>query len=114
MHDAYRVNKGGKGPFDQVMRGLDVLKRHEVDWNVLTTIHAANGDHGREVYRFLRDESGRHVHPVHPHHRAGVAEQTLPIADAGWGHGVTTGRCTRRTGTWSPAARWPPSSTAGS
>ena len=40
------------------MRGLDVLRRHEVDWNVLTTIHAVNGGHGREVYTFLRDDLG--------------------------------------------------------
>ena len=58
MHDAYRVDKGGKPTFDRVMNGLDVLKRHEVDWNVLTTIHAVNGDHGREVYTFFRDELG--------------------------------------------------------
>ena len=29
-----------------------------MEWNALTTVHAANGDHGREVYRFLRDECG--------------------------------------------------------
>ena len=56
LHDAYRVNKGGKGSFTDVMRGLDHLRHAEVDWNALTTVHAANGDHGRELYRFLRDE----------------------------------------------------------
>src|SRR5258708_13108172 len=56
LHDAYRVDKGGKPTYDRVIRGLDVLKRHNVDWNVLTTIHAANGDHGRSVYTFLRDQ----------------------------------------------------------
>ena len=58
LHDAYRVDKGGKPTYDRVIRGLDVLKRHDVDWNVLTTIHAANGEHGRAVYTFLRDELG--------------------------------------------------------
>ena len=58
MHDAYRVDKGGKPTSAGCCRGLDVLKRHEVDWNVLTTVHAVNGDHGREVYRFLRDDLG--------------------------------------------------------
>jgi uncharacterized protein len=58
MHDAYRVDKGGKPTFDRVMAGWQVLRRHEVDWNVLTTVHAANGDHGLEVYRFLRDDLG--------------------------------------------------------
>jgi uncharacterized protein len=56
MHDAYRVNRGGHGSFDQVMRGLEVLRQREVEWNALTTVHARNGDHGREMYRFLRDE----------------------------------------------------------
>jgi uncharacterized protein len=58
LHDSYRVNKGGKGSFEQVMRGLAHLQEHEVEWNALTTIHDRNGDHGREVYRFLRDECG--------------------------------------------------------
>jgi serine-type anaerobic sulfatase-maturating enzyme len=56
LHDAYRVNKGGKGSFDQVMRGLAHLQAASIEWNALTTIHAANADHGGEVYRFLRDE----------------------------------------------------------
>ena len=58
LHDTYRVNKGGKGSFDQVMRGLSFLNDAGVEWNALTTVHAANGDRGREVYRFLRDECG--------------------------------------------------------
>ncbi len=58
LHDAYRVNKGGKGSFDDVMRGLAHLRDAGVDWNALTTIHAANAEHGRDVYRFLRDECG--------------------------------------------------------
>ncbi len=58
LHDAYRVNKGGKGSFDEVMRGLGHLRDAGVEWNALTTIHAANAGHGAEVYRFLRDECG--------------------------------------------------------
>jgi uncharacterized protein len=40
------------------MVGLDQLRAAGVEWNALTTIHAANADHGRDVYRFLRDECG--------------------------------------------------------
>jgi len=58
LHDAYRVNKGGQGSFEQVMRGLGFLQGAGVEWNALTTIHAANAGHGREVYCFLRDECG--------------------------------------------------------
>lgn len=58
LHDAYRVDKGGAGSFERVMNGLSVLKRHGVDFNVLTTVHRANASHPLRVYRFLRDEVG--------------------------------------------------------
>jgi uncharacterized protein len=58
LHNAYRVDKGGKPSFDQVRRGLGFLQRHKVDFNILCTVHAANGDHPLEVYRFFRDELG--------------------------------------------------------
>jgi uncharacterized protein len=58
LHDAYRVNKGGRGSFDEVMRGLGHLRDAGVEWNALTTIHTANADRGREVYLFLRDDCG--------------------------------------------------------
>src|SRR5512135_1888017 len=56
IHDTFRVTKGGRGSFDQVMRGLAHLRAGGVQFNVLTTVHAANEDRGVEVYRFLRDE----------------------------------------------------------
>ncbi len=58
MHDAYRVDRGGRPTFDRVMRGLEILRRHGVDVNALTTLHRANADHPVEVYRFLRDDCG--------------------------------------------------------
>jgi uncharacterized protein len=62
LHDAYRVDKRGGPTFDKVMAGFEVLRRHEVDTNVLCTVHAANQDHPLEVYRFFRDDLGlRHI-----------------------------------------------------
>jgi serine-type anaerobic sulfatase-maturating enzyme len=84
IHDTYRVNKAGKGSFDQVMQGLAVLRRHGTDWNALTTVHAASQDYGREVYAFLRDECGaRFMQFIPIVERA--TEQTLTAANAGWG-----------------------------
>ncbi len=56
IHDTFRVTKGGRGSFDQVMRGLDHLRAAGVEYNILTTVHSANERRGRDVYRFLRDE----------------------------------------------------------
>lgn len=57
LHDAYRHDKGGKPTFDRVMNGLELLRKHKIAFNALTTVHAANSPHPLEVYRFLRDEA---------------------------------------------------------
>jgi len=58
MHNLYRYDKGGGPTFDKVMRGLDVLKRHHVEWNLLCTLHRVNADRPLEIYRYFRDELG--------------------------------------------------------
>jgi uncharacterized protein len=61
LHDAYRVDKGGQPTFDRVMRGIETLRRHKVDFNTLTTVHRANADSPLEVYRFLRDNGSGYM-----------------------------------------------------
>ena len=56
FHDSYRVDKGGQGTFSRVMKGVEFLKEYNVEYNVLTTVNAANQDYPLEVYKFLRDE----------------------------------------------------------
>jgi uncharacterized protein len=58
LHDVYRVDKGGAPTFDKVMRGLRLLQKHGVDYNVLTTVNRVNADHPLTVYRFIRNEIG--------------------------------------------------------
>lgn len=58
MHDYYRVDKGGSPTFARVMAGIELAKKHNVEFNVLVTVNSANVAHGLEVYRFLRDEAG--------------------------------------------------------
>jgi uncharacterized protein len=58
LHNAYRVDKKGEGTFDRVMQGLCLLQKHDVEYNVLTTVNRVNADYPLEVYRFLRDEAG--------------------------------------------------------
>ena len=59
LHDHHRVDKGGRPTFDKVMAGLEVLKRHQVEFNTLTTVQANNARYPLEVYRFLKDAGGR-------------------------------------------------------
>jgi uncharacterized protein len=84
MHDAYRVDKGGKPTFDRVLHGWEVLRRHGVEWNALTTVNAANVDHGLKVYRFLRDDLCAVFIQFIPIVER-VTPEMLPMADSGWG-----------------------------
>jgi len=58
IHDIYRRDKAGHPTFEKVLVGLEILKKHKVATNALTTVHAANASHPLEVYRFLRDQLG--------------------------------------------------------
>ena len=83
LHDTYRLDRRGKGTFDLVMKGWQALRRHEVDFNILCTVNAANQHHGRAVYRFFRDELGaKWVQFIPIVERA--TEQTISIANKGW------------------------------
>ena len=55
LHDHYRVDKQGKGSFDDVMRGIGVLKKYGVEFNTLTVVNRKNADHPSAVYRFLKE-----------------------------------------------------------
>jgi uncharacterized protein len=54
LHDAYRVDQGQRPTFDRVMRGLEVLKRHRVEFNTLTVVNRRNSREPLKVYEFLR------------------------------------------------------------
>ncbi|MHB1024000.1 MAG: anaerobic sulfatase-maturation protein [Acidobacteriaceae bacterium] len=55
LHDAYRVDKGGRSSFERVMRGIETLQRNRVEFNTLTTVHRANASSPLEVYHFLKE-----------------------------------------------------------
>ena len=54
IHDMSRVWADGRGSHADVMRGMDVLKRHGVEFNVLTLVSSANQDRPLEIYNYLK------------------------------------------------------------
>jgi len=54
LHDKYRVDKKQQPTFDAVVRGIDLLKKHRVEFNTLTVVNRANSQKPLEVYRFLK------------------------------------------------------------
>lgn len=67
IHDAHRIDAGGKPTFARVMRGIEKLYRNRVEYNTLTTVNIHSEGRGAEVYKFLRQIS--------------VFMQFLPVAE---------------------------------
>lgn len=55
IHDKYRVLRGGQPTFEQVIRGINLLKKYKVEFNTLTCVHKENAYHGKKVYNFLKE-----------------------------------------------------------
>ena len=49
LHDVHRVDKGGHPTFDRVMRGLRLLQKHGVEYNVLASVNHVTGNYPKEV-----------------------------------------------------------------
>ena len=54
FHDAYRRKADGKGSFDDVMRGIERLNRHGVDWNAMAVVNDLIAAHPHEFYSFFK------------------------------------------------------------
>jgi uncharacterized protein len=54
VHDLYRHNKQGAGTWHQVMRGVEYLKKHNVEFNALCVLSQANIGKAAEIYKFFR------------------------------------------------------------
>jgi uncharacterized protein len=56
IHDRYRRDAAKKGSFDKVMRGLRLLQKHQVNYNVMACVARDTARQPLDVYRFFKDE----------------------------------------------------------
>ncbi|NDW09645.1 anaerobic sulfatase-maturation protein [Dysgonomonas sp. 520] len=61
FHDEYRKNKIGKPSFLQVMKGIQLLKKHKVEWNAMAVVNNYNADHPLEFYSFFKELDCRYI-----------------------------------------------------
>ena len=61
IHDRYRMNKAGKPSFTLVMKGLELLVKHQVEFNTLSVVNDYNAQYPLETYRFLKSTGSRYM-----------------------------------------------------
>jgi uncharacterized protein len=59
FHDHYRVTNKGEGSHDQVMRGLRLLQKYDVEYNILCVLNQRNVGHPDEVFNYLLNLGSR-------------------------------------------------------
>ena len=101
FHDEYRKNKQGKPSFVKVMQGINLLKKHNVEWNAMAVVNDYNADYPLEFYHFFKEldchyiqfapiveriaphADGRHLAAVDEDSKAGLAD--FSVTPRQWG-----------------------------
>jgi len=60
-HDHYRLYRDNRPSFAKVMRGLELLKKHNVEFNTLSVVNDYNATYPLEVYHFLKGIGSRYM-----------------------------------------------------
>lgn len=56
VHDFYRVDKGGNGTFDRVIKAINYCREHKVPYNILTLLNDNNVERVDEIFDFFVEQ----------------------------------------------------------
>lgn len=106
FHDEYRRNKTGRPSWRQVMRGINCLNKHQVEWNAMAVVNDFNADYPLDFYQFFKDigchylqftpiveristhPDGRHLASMADDAQAELAD--FSVTPEQWGHFLCT------------------------
>lgn len=61
FHDKYRTTKDLRPTFDHVLRGINLLKKHGVEYNIMGVVNDFNINHPLEFYQFFKDIDSHYI-----------------------------------------------------
>ena len=61
FHDEYRRNKGGLPTFVKVMKGINLLKKHGVEFNAMAVVNEYNADYPVEFFQFFKELGVKYI-----------------------------------------------------
>jgi uncharacterized protein len=79
IHNRYRLTAGGTPTHTSVLNGIETLKRHGVEFNILVLVNQANVKRSREVYQYLKSR-GYFFHQYIPCVEFDATGNLLPFA----------------------------------
>ena len=81
IHDRYRLTNSGGTTFRKVMKGIEVLQKHRVEFNTLSVVNDYNVHYASETYRFLKSIGSVFLQflPVVERRRTDKADDSLSL-----------------------------------
>ena len=61
FHDKYRTTKDMRPTFDHVVRGINLLKKHGVEYNIMGVVNDFNMNYPLEFYQFFKDIDSHYI-----------------------------------------------------
>lgn len=86
FHDEYRRARGGQPSFHKVMRGIELLKKHGVEWNAMGVVNDFNADYPLDVYHFYKEIGCQYIQFTP------IVERLLPHRDGRHLASITDGQ----------------------
>ena len=83
VHDHYRLTKSGQPSFSTVMHGMELLKKHQVNFNTLTVVNRKSTQHALEIYHFLKQTGSGFIQfiPIVERKAKDVTEKEIQLVD---------------------------------
>ncbi len=106
FHDEYRCNKTGRPSWRDVMRGINFLNKHQVEWNAMAVVNDFNADYPIDFYHFFKEinchyiqftpiverillhQDGRHLASLAENNQGELADFT--VSPEQWGNFLCT------------------------
>lgn len=60
-HDSFRKDHAGKSSFHRAWAGLERMRNHGVEFNVLVTLNSANAPHVGDIYRYFTNRGIQYI-----------------------------------------------------
>lgn len=91
-HDCFRVDRKGQGTFGKVTEGIELLKRYDVDFNILTVVNAVTAKKITQIYEFFKQNDFMYLQFIPCLNPLGMEKERFPytLTPKAYGHFLKT------------------------
>lgn len=61
FHDEFRRTRGGGPSWAKVMKGIELLNKHNVEWNAMAVVNEFNADYPHDFYQFFKQIGAHYI-----------------------------------------------------